>query len=162
MTETLVEIPSIKWEKQRKLGLDKGFSDALRDYARARWPHHTAKYAAREWDLSVDEGRGIVAGTASKTTVEKVFKRGGPGVAVPVLEEVIGVQFAGLFRQHLINAAKGAADAMEHEDAARSAYGLLSGRTDPPGHDGDRAPTARQARSFTGAVGASQAGGVER
>lgn len=89
-----MEIPHTKWEKQRKLRLDKGTKDALADYCQRRWPHHTAKYAAREWDLSVDEGRGVVAGRASQTTIDKIFKAGGLRLALLILEEVTGESIA--------------------------------------------------------------------
>lgn len=89
-----MEIPHIKWEKQRKLKLDKGTKDALADYCRNRWPHHTAKYAAREWKLSVDEARGVVAGRASQTTIDKIYKRGGLRLALLILEEVTGESIA--------------------------------------------------------------------
>lgn len=99
MTEMVVEIPRKKREFQRKLGLDKGFADALRDYAVRRWPAGTAKLAAREWDLSVDEGRALVAGKASKTTVEKCVKRAGLLVGILLLEEVTGERLADFYRE---------------------------------------------------------------
>lgn len=94
MTEAIVEIPHAKWEKQRKLRLDKGTKDALADYCRRRWPHHTAKYAAKEWDLSVDEGRGVVAGRASQTTIDRIYKAGGLHLALLILEAVTGESIA--------------------------------------------------------------------
>lgn len=92
MTGLVLEISHGKRESQRKLGLDKATRDALADYCRRRWQAGTAKAAAREWDLSTDEGRGVVAGRASQTTIDKIIKhpRGGWAVLLPVLGEVIG------------------------------------------------------------------------
>ncbi len=74
------------------LGLDRATRDGLAAYARLTWPGGTAKSVAREWDLSIDEARGLVAGRASQTTVDKVWKhpRGGWGVILPVLGAVVG------------------------------------------------------------------------
>lgn len=90
MTGTLVEIRHTKRESQRNLGLDKGTRDALRDYCCHRWPHHTAKLAAREWSLSVDEARGVVAARSSLTTYDKIKKAGGWPVIFAVEAMVIG------------------------------------------------------------------------
>lgn len=94
MRANVMEIRSNKRESQQSLRLDKGTKDALADYCRRRWPHHTAKYAAREWDLSVDEGRGVIAGRASQTTIDKIYKAGGLRLAILILEEVTGESIA--------------------------------------------------------------------
>lgn len=92
MELTMWDVRHGERDEQHTLGLDKQTRDALATYCRLRWPHHTAKQAAREWDLSLDEGRGIVAGRASQTTIDKVWKHtnGGWSVLIPVLGAVIG------------------------------------------------------------------------
>jgi hypothetical protein len=90
MTGTVVEISRNKLESQRKLALDKGTRDALGDYCRERWPHHTAKHLAREWDLSADEARGVVLCRTSLTTYDKIKKAGGWPVIFGVEAKVIG------------------------------------------------------------------------
>lgn len=87
---TVVEIRRTKWGEQRTLGLDRGTRDALADYCRHRFPHHTAKLVAREWDLSVDEARGVVAARSSLTTYDKIKKAGGWPVIFAVEAMVIG------------------------------------------------------------------------
>lgn len=154
MMESVLEIPRIKWEKQRNLDLDKGFKDALRDYCARRWPHHTAKYAARNFDLTHDQGRSVANGTASLTTIERAFKKGGPVVAIPILEEVLGVQLAGFFRDALFNSAEGASNALDHQDHARAAYGRLAMGADRARADRDDAPSVREAGRSFGAMGA--------
>jgi hypothetical protein len=99
MTGVLVEIPNIKWESQRTLKLDKGFREVVADYLRRRWPSHTAKNAARTFDLSMDRAREAVAGRVSLTTLEQIFKRGGFSVALPILADVIGQSLARYFRE---------------------------------------------------------------
>lgn len=66
--------------------------ESLSTYCRVRWPHATAKWAAHEWDLSLDEARGIVAARASQATIDKILEhgRGGWPVALSVLAGVIG------------------------------------------------------------------------
>lgn len=85
-----MEIRHTKVGEQRSFALDKGLRDALADHCRRRWPTNTAKHVARAYDLSVDEARGVVACRTSIATLERVFKVGGWGVALPVLAEVIG------------------------------------------------------------------------
>lgn len=97
MNGVLVDFSRNKWAEQRSFRLDRGSADALADLCRHRWPSNTAKYAAREWGLSLDEARGVVAGRASKTTIDKIYKRGGPPVFLAVLEEVWGQSIARYF-----------------------------------------------------------------
>lgn len=74
------------------LGLDRATRDGLAAYARLTWPSGTVKAAAREWDLSIDAAKGLVAGRASLTTIDWVWKhpRGGWAVIFPVLGAVVG------------------------------------------------------------------------
>jgi hypothetical protein len=99
MTGAVVEIPHNKWASQRNLKLDKGFRDVLAEYLRRRWPSGTVKHAAREFDLSMDRAREAVAGRVSLTTLERIFKRGGFAVALPILADVIGQSLARYFRE---------------------------------------------------------------
>lgn len=92
MTGTVMHISHTKWGGQHVLPLDRATKDALADYCRTRWPHHTAKLAAREWDLTVDEARGVIAARASQATIDRIWKhpRGGWPVIIPVLARVVG------------------------------------------------------------------------
>lgn len=90
MTVIDVDVRYTKGFSQRTLRLDKGTRDALADYCRHRWPHHTAKMAAREWDLTVDEARGVVAARSSLTTYDKIKKAGGWPVILWVEAAVVG------------------------------------------------------------------------
>lgn len=94
-----MEIPSNKRQSQRTLELDKGFRDVLADYLTRRWPTGTAKHAAREFDLSLARSREAVAGRVSLTTLERIFKRGGFAVALPIVADVIGHSLARYFRE---------------------------------------------------------------
>ncbi len=64
--------------------------DALGSYMRLRWPANTAKLAAKEWDLSLDEARGAMLGRTSVQTIDKIFKAGGWAVVLPVMGAVLG------------------------------------------------------------------------
>lgn len=90
MTVIDLEIPHTKRFSQCILKLDKATRDALADYCRHRWPHHTAKLAAREWDLTVDEARGVVAAKSSLNTYDKIKKAGGWPVILAVEAAVVG------------------------------------------------------------------------
>lgn len=72
--------------------LDMGLRDALSAYARHQWPTHTAKMAAREWDLTLDEAKGLIAGRTSVATLEKIMKhpRGRLAVFIPVICAMTG------------------------------------------------------------------------
>jgi hypothetical protein len=135
MRVTAVEIRTQKWGNQHTLGLDRATSDALATYCRLRWPSNTAKHAAREWELSLDEARGIVGGRASRGTLDKVWKhpRGGWSVVFPVLGAVIG-QTAETFLQQ--EQANHAALARRHATLVRDFRAL---RPDAAGHDGELA-----------------------
>lgn len=108
-----MEIPSAKWEKQRKLSLDVGFREAVAEYLRRRWPHHTAKCAARAFDWTHDRAREAVAGRVSLTSLEQMFKAGGFGVALPIIAAVIGHSIAA----HFANEKKAVAHERAHTQA---------------------------------------------
>lgn len=150
-----MEIPSAKWERQRKLALDVGIREAVAAYLRRRWPTHTAKNAARTFRWTHDRAREAVAGRVSLTSLDQMFKAGGFAVALPILAEVIGLSVAAYLRQQTETAAKAAADALEHQALAQAAYARLEGRSFDPGVD-------REAGATAGAVEPDQARGVVR
>lgn len=152
MAVTWVDISHNERAGQRSLGLDRASRDALATFCRAEWPTNAAKNAAREWDLSLDEARGVVAGRASQATVDKIYKHpnGGWRVVLPVLGSVIGHGVDAFFRQQMIQAAKAAAHAQEHERLAQAAYRRLEARSADPGEDRGQGPGA-------GALGAEEA-----
>jgi hypothetical protein len=96
MRVTALEIRHNERDGQHTLGLDMGVRDALATYCRLRWPTGTAKLIAREWGLSLDEARGIVAGNASLATIDKIWKHrnGGWSVAFEVIGAVTGQSVA--------------------------------------------------------------------
>lgn len=152
MTEMTLEYWHPKWGKQRKLALDKASREALADLCRQRWPAGAAKLAAREWNLTVDEARGVVAGRCSFTTYDKIIK--GPGgflVGLHVLETVTGQCVAQFFQTQLQQAAKAAQHAQEHERLAQAAYRALETRSVAPRED-------RRAGQGSGEVGVDQTG----
>jgi hypothetical protein len=103
MTETLVDFPHIKRPRQHTLGLDKATRDAMADYWRMRWPSNTAKHGAREFRLTLDQGRSVVAGRASLTTIDQIEKAGGWPVIFAVKAMVIGYgadQYLAEVREH--------------------------------------------------------------
>lgn len=92
MTVGTMEIRTHEREKLPLLPLDIPVRAALAAYAKARWPANTVKSAAREWDLSLDEARGIATGRGSLNAIEKIAKHrnGGWAVVLPAFEAVIG------------------------------------------------------------------------
>lgn len=90
MTGTVMDFSHRKRAAQRTLGLDSDTRSAVADLARERWPSNTAKLAAREWRLTLDEARGVVAGRTSLTTYDKIKKAGGWPVIFAVEARVIG------------------------------------------------------------------------
>ena len=92
MTVTSMEILHDKRDNQLTFGLDRATRDALATYFKLRWPSNTAKLAAREFDLSLDEARGVVACRTSIATLDRIWKHknGGWSVLLPVMGAVIG------------------------------------------------------------------------
>lgn len=156
MTVTTMNILGSDGVKQPTLALDVEWDTALAIYCERRWPVGRRKAIEREWDLSVDDARSVVEGKASKRILSKIWKhpRGGWAVALPIMGAVIGQPVSTFFREQNLKAAREAANALEHERAARAAYRRLASDVDPSGDARDRAETAREARSFTRTVGA--------
>lgn len=152
MTVTWVDISHNERAGQRSLGLDRATRDSVATFCRAEWPTNTAKHVAREWGLSLDEARGVVAGRASQATIDKIFKHpnGGWRVVLPVLGSVIGHGVDAFFRQQMIQAAKAAEHARQHEQLAQAAYRRLEARSADPRED-------RGEGSIPGAVGPEEA-----
>lgn len=92
MRALALEISHLKVGSYHNNDLDKATRDALALYVRGRWPFHTAKMASREWDLSLDEARGLVAARTSLSTMDRIWKHknGGWSVLLPVMGAVIG------------------------------------------------------------------------
>jgi hypothetical protein len=92
MTVTALEIRHDKRDNQLNFGLDRATRDALATYFKLRWPSNTAKHGAREFDLTLDEARGIVACRTSIATLDRIWKHpnGGWAVLIPVMGAVIG------------------------------------------------------------------------
>lgn len=78
--------------------------DALAAYCSFRWPVGRRKSVAREWGLTADEARSICEGSASQSTLDKVWlhKNGGWEVIAPVFGALIGQTV----EQHLIRKRK--------------------------------------------------------
>lgn len=92
MTVTWVDVRRREMLDRPLLGGKLNTRESLSTYCRVRWPNATAKQVAREWDLSLDEARGIVAARASQATIDKILEhgRGGWPIALSVLAGVIG------------------------------------------------------------------------
>lgn len=92
MRVSAVDIRQPKAGNQHILNLDRGVKDALAAYARHCWPSNTAKFLAREWGLTLDEARGVVACRTSLATLDRIFKHpnGGWRVLLPVMGAVVG------------------------------------------------------------------------
>lgn len=92
MGQTAVAFLQTKTGFQHTFPLDMLSREAWAEYVRNRWPSNTAKFAAREWDLSLDQARGLAAGRVSLNTIDDItkHKNGGWSVLLPVMTAVIG------------------------------------------------------------------------
>lgn len=92
MTVVYVDVRHQELLARPLLGGKLSTREALSNYARTRWPNGTAKAMAREWDLTIDEAKGIVAARASQATIDKVLEpeRGGWPLGLSILAGVIG------------------------------------------------------------------------
>lgn len=114
--------------------------DALASYVEVRWPVGRRKSVAREWELSADEARSVCEGSASQTTLDKIWlhPRGGWSVLFPVFGALLG-QTADAFiqsqRKHHAELAR------RHRSLARDLRALAADRALPTAEsvaDGDR------------------------
>lgn len=128
MSGAVMEIPSGKWEIQRKLDLAPGLRDAVRDLLRRQWPQHTAKNAARAYGLTLDRAREAANGRASLTTLEAMIQKGRLAVALPIVEAVSGQSIAHFFRELR----------EEHEEHGRRLATLFDDPAGPRGADRSR------------------------
>lgn len=66
--------------------------DTLADLARERWPSSTRKHVAREWGLTHEQARSVCEGSASKSTLEHIFrhKRGRWPLILEVFARFLG------------------------------------------------------------------------
>lgn len=65
-------------------------ANALARRVRKLHPTGTVDATAAEFRLTNGEARGVVYGSASRATIDKVLKRGGWGLAVELLADVLG------------------------------------------------------------------------
>lgn len=75
------------------LQLDRATADALAVFCQQAFPAQGRRKAvSREWDLRDDEARAVIEGTASKATLDRIWKHpsGGWRVLLPVMGAVIG------------------------------------------------------------------------
>lgn len=128
MTVTAMEILGGDGEKHPILPLDVEWDTALALYCKKRWPIGARKAAEREWDLSVDDARSLIEGSASKRIISKIWKhsRGGWAIALPVMGAVIGQPIDAFFRNQMREAAQQAERAKQHEQLAQAAYRRLA------------------------------------
>lgn len=72
--------------------VDKTIRDALADHCRRLYPANSVKLLAREYGLSLDEAKGVLAGRASLNSLSQIIKskNGGWSVLLPVMSAVIG------------------------------------------------------------------------
>lgn len=95
MQVTAMEILGFDGESRPILALTRRRRDALSAYVERRWPVGRRKAVMAEWDLTNDEARAVIEGTASEATWEKVVQhpKGGWAVVLPILGAVVGQSF---------------------------------------------------------------------
>jgi hypothetical protein len=88
MSGVVVKVNQTSVPKSTRFGLE----NALARHVRRRWPKNTICLVQSEWDLEAGEARGVVYGTASRTTLNKIIRhrRGGWRLGLLMLEGVTG------------------------------------------------------------------------
>lgn len=84
-----------------KIPLTRATREALSRYVTAMAPTGRRKWAEDQWDLTPDQARAVIEGTASAATVDKIWKHknGGWAVLLPVMGAVIGHSFEDFITQ---------------------------------------------------------------
>lgn len=87
-----VDIRSHNGFSRPKLSVDKSIRDVLTDHFRRLYPANGTKLLAKEFGLSLDEAKGVLAGRASLNSLNQIIrsKNGGWSVLLPVMTAVIG------------------------------------------------------------------------
>jgi hypothetical protein len=65
--------------------------EALKLYAQSRWPHDTAKQAARAWGIDTETGKNVAKGHASSRVLTAAVKADGYAVLDAMGEALTGV-----------------------------------------------------------------------
>ena len=96
---------------------ENGTAEALARYATRRWPEKSVQNVMAEWGLTEGEAKGVVYGSASRSTIDKIKRhpRGGWSVMVDVDAMVIGESIQQHMEKRLaeIRRARAAAEAEE-------------------------------------------------
>jgi hypothetical protein len=90
MNEGLCELRETNCTGREKRPHDYGMANAIARKVRRDWPAGTIDATAAEYRLTNGEARGVVYGTASRATIDKVLKRGGWALAVELVADVLG------------------------------------------------------------------------
>ncbi len=121
MTVTMMEIRDRGGAGEPILGLDRPTREALAIYCARNWPTNRRKSVETAFRLTPDEARGVIQGTASTTTLDKVWKAGGWAVVLPILGAVIGHGVGEFFAAEADRARREADDARQQAEALASA-----------------------------------------
>jgi hypothetical protein len=95
MQVTAMEILGRNGESCPKIPATRATREALARYVCAMAPTSRRKWAEDQWDLTPDQARAVIEGTASTATIDKIWKHenGGWAVLLPVMGAVIGHSF---------------------------------------------------------------------
>lgn len=85
-----MEIREFRGEKREKRPSDYGLENALARRQRRLYPTNTIDQTAAEFRLTPGEAKGTVYGSASRSTLNKVLKRGGWALTVELMADVLG------------------------------------------------------------------------
>lgn len=69
---------------------DYGMANAAARKVRRDWPSNTIEATAGAFGLTYGEAKGVVYGTASRTTLDKMLKQGGWGLVVELAADLLG------------------------------------------------------------------------
>ncbi|HEY9219515.1 MAG TPA: hypothetical protein VIO94_15820 [Phenylobacterium sp.] len=78
-----------------KFPFSRATREALSRYVTSMAPTGRRKWVEQQWDLTSDQARSVIEGTASAATLDMIWKhrRGGWAVLLPVMGAVIGHSF---------------------------------------------------------------------
>ncbi len=91
MTGTLCKMRDDLCKFRDRRPADYGLANSAARKVRRDFPTHTIDQVAAKYRLTVGEARGVVNATASRTTLDKMLKRGGWSLAVELMTDLLGV-----------------------------------------------------------------------
>lgn len=115
-----IKISEFRGQIREKRPADYGIENALARRQRRLYPTNTIDLTAAEFRITTGQAKGAVYGTASRTTINAILKRGGWALTVELMADVLGQPLED-FIQRQAERARHERERWEEEERAHAA-----------------------------------------